>query len=90
MIACWLPVSISKEETMEQGFSYVIDLSLTRRNGDFLCPRCGLLLSPDDETEDSYCILETTVKNDDLEALTIQCKRCRSEIQLVGFSQSRL
>jgi len=78
---------MSKEETMEQRLHYLLDLSLTQKNGNFLCPRCGLLFSPDDETEDSYCILETTVKDNTLETLTIQCQRCISEIRLVGFSQ---
>ena len=83
---CGLPVSVAKEETMEQRLHYVVDLSLTRSNGDFLCPRCGLLMSPDDETEENYCILGTTVNDDSLEEVVVQCQRCRSEILLVGFS----
>jgi hypothetical protein len=80
-----LPVSMSKQETVSQRLHYVLDLSLTEINGAFLCPRCGLRLSPDDETEDNYSIVETKVCNNNLEELTVECKQCRSEIQLVGF-----
>ncbi|MFZ7138755.1 MAG: hypothetical protein ACOWW1_10105 [archaeon] len=80
-------MSVSKEVTVKQRLHYVIDLSLTRSNGDFLCPRCGLLLSPSDETEDNYCILGTTINDESLEELHLQCQHCRSEIRLVGFSK---
>ena len=83
---CELPVCMSKEETEKQRLHYVLDLSLTEHNGAFLCPRCSSLLSPDDETEDNYSIIMTKVCNDQLEELTVECKHCRSEIQLVGFS----
>lgn len=79
-------MSVSKEEPLEQSLHCVLDLSLTRQNGDFLCPECGLLLSPDDETEDNYCILATTVNCNKLESLVVQCRRCMSEIRLDGFS----
>lgn len=61
-------MSVSKEEPFEQSLQCVLDLSLTRQNGNFLCLECGLLLSPDDETEDNYCILATTVNCNKLES----------------------
>ena len=76
---------VSKQETVMQRFHYVLDLASTESDGAFLFPRCGLLLFPDDETEDNYNIVETKVCNNNLEELTVECKRCRSEIQLVGF-----
>ena len=78
---------MSKELTVKQGFQNVLDLSLTREDGAFLCPQCGLLLSPDDETEDNYSILETKVNDNTLDELLVQCNRCGSEIRLVGFSK---
>jgi len=37
--------------------------------GDFLCPRCGTKISPDDETEKVYSILEPKVRKNTLEGL---------------------
>lgn len=85
-LGCWLAVSVSKEEPLEQSLCFVLDLSLTGRNGEFLCVECGLLLSPDDETEDNYSLVGTTVNCNGLESLVMQCQRCISEIRLVGFS----
>ena len=69
-----------------QQLVYTLDLSRIQGDGDVLCPKCGVMLSPDDETEDTYCILETKVKDNNLEELIIQCQRCRSKIRLIGFS----
>ena len=49
------------------------------------CPKCGTVISPDDETEEIYQIVETKVKNDELAELVLMCKRCGSTIKLVGF-----
>ena len=85
-LACGLDVNVPKQELFKQNLCYELDLSLTGPNGDFLCPKCGLFLSPDDETENNYRILETTVNSRGLESFIVQCKRCMSQIRLVGFS----
>ena len=85
-LGCVLAVNVSKQESFKQSLFYELDLSLTGRNGDFLCPKCGLFLSPDDETEKNFLILETTVNSTGLESLIVQCQRCDSKIRLVGFS----
>ena len=71
---------------MEQLLTYEVDLTKIEGNGDFRCPKCGVTISPDDETEDIYCILETKVRNTDIEKLIIRCQKCRSKILLIGFS----
>ncbi len=65
----------------------VCELNLTRiqGNGDFACPNCGVTISPEDETENAYCILRTKVKGQALEELVIQCNKCASQIRLTGF-----
>jgi transcription initiation factor IIE alpha subunit len=63
---------------------YEIDLTKTDRNGAFSCPKCGAVISPADESQNVYSILETKLKGKSLEKLIIQCK-CGSEIHLVGF-----
>jgi len=64
---------------------YTIDLSKIEGKGDFPCPNCGVVISPDDESDDVYLILETKVHGDTLEELVIQCNKCGSKIRLTGF-----
>ena len=64
---------------------HVVDLTKIRGEGEFPCPKCGVVVSPEDETEDVYRILETKVKGQSLEELVIQCNKCSSKIHLVGF-----
>ena len=63
-----------------------INLLEIEGKGDFLCPRCQAKISPDDETEESYSILEPKVKNNSLDGLLIRCKSCSHKIFLTGFS----
>ena len=71
---------------MKQPLVCELDLTRTRGDGDFPCPKCGIVISPEDETEDVYRILETKVRNQALEELTIQCNKCATRIRLIGFS----
>ncbi len=70
---------------MKKTAVYKIDLTEIPGEGDFPCPKCGATLSPDDETESVYTILDTKMKEESLEELIIQCNRCGTEIHLVGF-----
>ena len=66
---------------------YVVDLTKIDGDGDFPCPRCGALISPEDETETTYIIQDVKMKNDDqLEKLVIKCNRCESTIHITGFT----
>jgi hypothetical protein len=71
---------------MKQTLEYKLDLTRIQGNGDFLCPKCGITISPDDETEDVYTILEEKLKGEVLEELVIQCNKCSSRIHVTGFS----
>jgi predicted nucleic-acid-binding Zn-ribbon protein len=74
---------------MKRPAVYNVDLTKIEGAGDFPCPKCGATISPEDETEAVYTILETKMKKESLEELIIQCNRCGTEIRLVGFlSQS--
>jgi 5-methylcytosine-specific restriction endonuclease McrA len=70
---------------MKQAHVYILDLTKITGKGDFLCPRCGNKISPDDTTEEIYSILEARVNSCCLEELLICCNRCESEIHLIGF-----
>lgn len=63
-----------------------LDLTKIDGNGDFPCPKCGAMISPEDESEEVYTIIEEKVKDDVLEELVIQCNKCSCQIRLTGFS----
>ncbi|HDI07430.1 MAG TPA: hypothetical protein ENF76_03590 [Candidatus Bathyarchaeota archaeon] len=65
--------------------TYVIDLTKIDGDGSFPCPKCGVIISPDDETEEVYVIVDTKVKGEQLEELVIRCNKCGSKIRLTGF-----
>jgi hypothetical protein len=66
--------------------AYTINLAAIEGDGSFQCPKCGMSISPEDETEDNYKILDTKVDdNGDLSELVISCGKCRSNIKLTGF-----
>lgn len=71
---------------MKSPLVYQVDLTELHGEGDFPCPNCGAVISPEDETEDVYMILDTKVSGDTLEELVIQCNQCKSKIRLVGFA----
>jgi predicted RNA-binding Zn-ribbon protein involved in translation (DUF1610 family) len=64
---------------------HTIDPTKIRGKGDFRCPECPVEISPDDQTENAYTILEPVMKGNCLEKLIIQCKKCGTHIQLLGF-----
>jgi len=77
---------VDSEEHLLQGIKcYTIDLTKIDGDGEFTCPGCGTEMSPDDETEDVYTILETTLEENRLQKIIIKCNKCRSQIQLTGF-----
>lgn len=71
---------------MKQLLAYNVDLVKLEGEGDFLCPCCNVMISPDDETEEVYSVLEAKVRNDKLENLLILCNNCSNKILLTGFS----
>ena len=71
---------------MKQLLVYEINLIELNGEGDFLCPFCGTKISPDDETEEFYSVLEPKVRNNMLEDLLIRCNACSNKILLTGFS----
>ena len=66
--------------------SYTIDLAKTKGKGELRCPKCKIAISPDDETEEVYTVLEPVMKGDCLEKVILQCNKCGSRIHLEGFN----
>jgi len=74
-----------RQRITEQVRAYKLDISQTKKNGTFLCPNCGAKISPDDKSEDTYTIYETKFRNNNLDQVIINCKKCFSFIYLGGF-----
>jgi len=75
-----------KGKNPKKGMVHELDLTKIDGNGDFPCPTCGVVISPEDESEEVYVIVEEKVKGKTLEELLIQCNRCSTRIRLTGFS----
>ncbi len=67
--------------------AYTINLAIIEGDGSFPCPECGMVISPEDESEENYRIVDTKVAKDKLAELVIVCGKCRSTIKLTGFQQ---
>ena len=76
---------VMKKASVKKGTNYTIDLTKIDGDGAFPCPKCGSVISPDDESEENYQIVDTKVKNDELAELLVVCKKCGITIKLVGF-----
>lgn len=74
-----------KRAVTKKSVMYTVDLTKIEGDGAFPCPKCGTIISPDDETEEVYTIVETNVKNDELAELVLMCNKCGSKIRLTGF-----
>jgi len=82
--------SMEVEGKTDSSLEYQVNLLEIQGEGDFPCPGCGVVISPEDETEDLYRIVGTKVTGQDLEELIIQCNKCASKIRLIGFDTPEL
>jgi predicted RNA-binding Zn-ribbon protein involved in translation (DUF1610 family) len=80
--------NMMKKSMSKKSVPYTIDLTQIEGDGSFPCPKCGTVISPEDETEEIYKIVDTKIVNDELVQLVIMCGNCRSNIKLTGFQQS--
>ena len=74
-----------RKTATKKGGTYTVDLTKIDGDGAFQCPKCSAIISPEDETEEVYTIVETKVKKDELTELILKCNQCGSKIKLVGF-----
>jgi hypothetical protein len=65
---------------------FKVNLKAVEGDGAFPCPSCKTMISPDDDSEATYKIVDIATFGDgSLKALTVLCKKCRSTIVLEGF-----
>ena len=81
---------VQKGKQTKQMLVSELDLTKMDGNGDFPCPTCGVTISPEDETEDVYTIIEEKVRNDALEELVIQCNACGNRLRIIVFPSLEL
>ncbi len=74
-----------KNTLMNKKVQHIIDLTKSDDDGVFLCPKCAVVISPDDETSKVYKIEDVKVKNNELVELTLRCKKCKTNMKLLGF-----
>ncbi len=74
-----------KKSMSKKGMVYTVNLAEIEGDGSFPCPKCATVISPEDETEEVYKIVDTKIVNDELVELVIMCGNCGSNIKLTGF-----
>ncbi len=77
-----------KNAAFKRSTAYMVNLAQLDGEGTFPCPRCATTISPDDESEENYKIVETKVVNQKLVELGISCRTCGALIRLTGFQQT--
>ena len=80
--------NMMRKSMSKKSVPYTIDLTQIEGDGSFPCPKCGTVISPEDETEEVYKIVDTKIVNDELVELVIMCSTCGSNVKLTGFQQS--
>jgi predicted RNA-binding Zn-ribbon protein involved in translation (DUF1610 family) len=81
-------IKMMKKSVTKQNIAYTIDLTKINGDGSFPCPKCGTMISPEDESEENYKIIDTKLNNDELVELIVNCGNCRNNIKLTGFQQT--
>lgn len=74
-----------KKTMSKKSLIYTVDLTMIEGDGSFPCPKCATVISPEDETEEVYKIVDTKIVNDELVELVIMCGNCGTNIKLTGF-----
>jgi predicted RNA-binding Zn-ribbon protein involved in translation (DUF1610 family) len=77
-----------KQKLANQLTVYRMELDEINRNGSLPCPGCGTHISPDDQTEEAYTLLDVNMNGVSLDEIVIRCNRCRSQIYIAGFSKA--
>jgi predicted RNA-binding Zn-ribbon protein involved in translation (DUF1610 family) len=77
-----------KKSLTKRSEAYTVDLTKIDGDGSFPCPKCGTIISPEDESEQIYKIIDTKVNNDELVELIVMCGNCGTNIKLTGFQQT--
>jgi predicted RNA-binding Zn-ribbon protein involved in translation (DUF1610 family) len=78
---------LMKNAMAKETCAHTVNLSKIEGEGSFPCPKCGTVISPDDESEEVYTIVDTKMVNNELDALVISCCTCGNVICVTGFQE---
>ncbi|MDH5595675.1 MAG: hypothetical protein OEY40_03050 [Candidatus Bathyarchaeota archaeon] len=67
----------------------MIDLTKIEGNEDFPYPNRRVTISPEDQIESVYSVLEAKIQNMSLEELVIASNECVIDVRFVGFLSIR-
>ena len=68
----------------------IVDLGKIHGTGDFPCPGCTTILSPDDIEEKSYKILSVDFEEEETKEILIECNTCHRRICITGFESNAI
>ncbi len=74
-----------KKQIAKRAKMQTLDTNSIEDDGSFQCPNCGNRISPDDESEETYKLLDTKVVGDELAELVVSCGTCGTVIKVVGI-----
>ncbi|MDH5266856.1 MAG: hypothetical protein OEW62_04165 [Candidatus Bathyarchaeota archaeon] len=74
---------------MKQIQPRMIDLTKIEGNEDFPYPNRRVTISPEDQIESVYSVLEAKIQNMSLEELVIASNECVIDVRFVGFLSIR-
>ncbi len=66
--------------------TFNVNLSEIEGVGDFPCPKCSTVFSPDDLTKDVYTILSLQENDNQSASMVIQCNKCKNIININGLA----
>jgi predicted RNA-binding Zn-ribbon protein involved in translation (DUF1610 family) len=73
---------MKKKQRQKEQNEYTISSMDIEDDGSFLCPKCGATITPEDETEENYEILDIKLNADELAVLVVGCGKCSSIIRV--------
>ena len=68
---------------------YKVDLNKIEGTGDFPCPVCKSILSPEEMDEKVYKVLEVRSVGEVLDEILLQCNNCKTTISVIGFEKQK-
>jgi hypothetical protein len=74
---------MSRTHKIKQCFR--VNIAKIEGEGEFPCPSCGTIISPDDYSGLTYEILEVKTKAKEEEEVFVQCGVCGCVFCIVGF-----
>jgi predicted RNA-binding Zn-ribbon protein involved in translation (DUF1610 family) len=79
-----MKLDILNNDVVQADTACAMPVEQVNEDGSFKCPKCNAIISPDDETEDAYKILETKMVEDEIAEIIIECRACGTIITLAG------